>query len=57
MAKVRKLILAYNTAFTEYLPHTDLTDRTDIVRDGALTVEHEIILNTRFAEGPLTEGR
>ena len=40
-----------------FYTHTDLTDRTDIVRGGVLTGGHEIFLNTRFAVGPLTEGR
>ena len=41
-----------------FYTHTDLTDLTDLVRDGALTgFGHENFLNTRFAVGPLTEGR
>ena len=34
--------------------HTDLAD---FVRGEVLTGGHEIFLNTRFAVGPLTEGR
>ena len=40
--------------YSVFYTHTDLTD---LVRGGALTGEHEIFLNTRFAVGPLTEGR
>lgn len=48
--------------YSVFYTHADLsllthTDRTDIVRGGVLTGGHEIFLNTRFAVGPLTEGR
>ena len=52
ISRIKRIFFICTRIF--FILHTDLTDLTDFC---LRHFEHEIFLNTRFAEGPLTVGK